>query len=655
MEFSATGGILGDQLIKALGNTLMHSLWQGVLLAIAGGLIISLTRKQTAALRYNLLLAAMLLFTCGVAITFLMQLQPARGAQITYVNGANPVVNAAAGGQPQLIVAPNGTRPVLTNVVLSYFNRYCNTIVMIWFLIICIKSVKLAAGVYEVYQLRRIKISAVSKYWEDRVAQLSAQLKVKQVIGLAESGIAKVPMVIGHLKPLILIPVGFINALPPAEVEAILAHELAHIRRRDYLVNLLQSFMEIVFFFNPAVLWISQLLKAERENCCDDIALEHTNSKYGYIQALLSCQEYKPAPGLGMAMSGQKGNLLDRVKRIVNNNNQSLNIMEKTLLTIGLVAAGICTVAFSANKEIKINPNHQATAQGQTRHITVDPKVGYVFKTGTKTYSFNKTDAKISELKVNGKKIPDAQAAKYRPQIDALLKQNEQAQKAETASDTTRGKTKLYKQADFDDGTTMKVMASKDGKKQTAYVFKRDGVLYQFFMKGTHATAVYVNGEEKPVSQYQSKIDDLIEEYDEVAAVAPVAPAAPVMALGPLQSPAPMAMVAPVTPMAPPTPLKPMSAAFAMAKPIPPMAPMKPMIAMTPLPPVKMDTMFRVITQSLIKQGVIKDKNDYDIDITNKYLSVDGVKQSEELHKQVLDKLRMKPGDKINWHYSNHE
>lgn len=87
-------------------------------------------------------------------------------------------------------------------------------------------------------------------------------------------------------------------------------------------------------------------------------------------------------------------------------------------------------------------------------------------------------------------------------------------------------------------------------------------------------------------------------------------------------------------------------------KPMPPMAMIAPM---KPLPPVKMDTMFTIITQSLIKQGVIKDKNDYDLDINNKYLSVDGVKQPEELHKQVLDKLKIKPGDKVNWHFSKHE
>src|SRR5476651_2673010 len=169
-----------------------------------------------------------------------------------------------------------------------------------------------------------------------------------------ESGIAKVPMVIGHLKPVILIPIGLINSLSSDEVEAILIHELAHIQRRDYLVNILQSFMEIVFFFNPAVLWISKLIKAERENCCDDIAVTQTSSKVNYISALVSCQEYQlNVPAYSMALAGNKNSLVDRVKRIISSRNQSLNVVEKALLTICLVAVGLCMSAYAAREDIK--------------------------------------------------------------------------------------------------------------------------------------------------------------------------------------------------------------------------------------------------------------------------------------------------------------
>jgi len=244
MALLTTGSLLTDQLIKALGNTLIHSLWQGILLAIAGGLIIVFTKRSSAALRYNLLIGAMLLFTCGIIVTFITQLQPLHTNTAIYQSGKAavnlPVVNDA----PSPTINHVTEQQSATGVLTGFLNKNCNTIVLIWFLIICIKGVKLAVGGYEVYHLKHSKVYSVSAYWDNRLAHLSAQLKIKQAVQLLESGIAKVPMVIGHLKPVILIPVGFINALSSEEVEAILVHELAHIRRRDYLVNLLQSFME---------------------------------------------------------------------------------------------------------------------------------------------------------------------------------------------------------------------------------------------------------------------------------------------------------------------------------------------------------------------------------------------------------------------------
>jgi hypothetical protein len=152
----------------------------------------------------------------------------------------------------------------------------------------------------------------------------------------------------------ILIPIGLINSLSTDEVEAILIHELAHIRRRDYLVNLLQSFMEIIFFFNPAVIWTSQLIKTERENCCDDLAIAQSRNTENYIRALLSCEEYKEAgPNYVMAFPGSKNTLLDRVKRMVGNRNHSLNMFEKTVLTICLVVLGLGVSAFTAREDIK--------------------------------------------------------------------------------------------------------------------------------------------------------------------------------------------------------------------------------------------------------------------------------------------------------------
>lgn len=354
MTFPVINSQLTDQIIKALCNTLVHSLWQGLLLAAIAGLIVIFTKRATSALRYNLLISALLLFAIGSVITFAIQLQQVNyGGASQVSNMVNTINRSPVGIQPlqgHTIVQSTG----IVDVLSSYLNTYHNTIVLIWFLIICAKSIQLGVGLYGTYHLKRVNVMAANGYWNERMQQLACLLGIRQTISLLESGIAKVPMVIGHLKPVILIPIGLLTALSAEEVEAILVHELAHIKRRDYLVNMLQSLMEIIFFFNPAVLWISQLIKTERENCCDDMALEQSTNKVNYIRALVSCEEYQAAvPAYAMAFPGSKNSLLDRVKRLATNRNHSLNLYEKTLLAICLVVSGLCVSAFAAREHIK--------------------------------------------------------------------------------------------------------------------------------------------------------------------------------------------------------------------------------------------------------------------------------------------------------------
>ncbi|MGZ3874718.1 MAG: M56 family metallopeptidase [Mucilaginibacter sp.] len=470
MELSTTSGFLSDHLIKALGNTLVNSLWQGLVVAIAAGLIIVFTKNRRAALRYSLLVGVLILFACATLITFIDQLLANETINTASVYAVSPGVNQPGDMQPQSVAITGVAANNIPGMLMDFLNNHYNVIVLIWFLIICIKSVRFAAGIQEIYHLRNTKVNTAGKYWETRLLQLSVGLHIKQTIRLMESGIAKMPMVIGHLKPLILIPVGFINALPADEVEAILVHELAHIRRKDYLVNLLQSFMEIVFFFNPAVMWISQLIKAERENCCDDIALSQAGSKANYIQALLSCHEHQLSqPALSMALAGNKSKLLNRVKRIVNNHNQSLNIMEKTLLTICLVSAGLFTVAFSAKERDK------------------------------------KLPAKTSGLTIV-----------HTQPMNMVSLQND------TAVDKH---IKIYRPEDFDDGTTMHTIDRKNGKFQSAYLFKRKGTLYQVNMDKGQVGSLLVDGKTTSVNQYRTKIDGLLNEYKKIAN--PPAPAIP--------------------------------------------------------------------------------------------------------------------------------
>ena len=129
-------------------------------------------------------------------------------------------------------------------------------------------------------RLRRAGVCVAPGMWRARLDQLARRARISRRVVLLESCLAEVPVVIGYLRPAILVPVGLLAGLPAAQVEAILLHELAHIRRHDYLVNLLQMFVEGLLFYHPAVWWISAVIRAERENCCDDVVVATQGDAY---------------------------------------------------------------------------------------------------------------------------------------------------------------------------------------------------------------------------------------------------------------------------------------------------------------------------------------------------------------------------------------
>lgn len=340
---------LPENWLNAVGTTLFHSLWLGVVLAVFSGAVMFATRKTSARFRYNLLTACLLLFVLAISFVFYLELTKAPATLAIQLTGEVEL---------NLIKLPNAPNDISSmqfdmysgmNKVLGIWNAYANQIVLIWFLIICGKSIQLLVGLNSVFHLRKHQIYPAGKIWDEHMELLADKLGVNQKVKLMQSGIAKIPIVVGHFKPLILIPLGLLNGLSTTEVEAILAHELAHVKRRDYLVNLMQSFIEIVFFFNPAVLWVSQLIKTEREHCCDDLAVACVNDRKNYVKALVFCQEFEQrAPAYAMGITGKNGSLLHRASRMLFNTNSTLNKMEKTILTITLISAVMCTVAFKS-------------------------------------------------------------------------------------------------------------------------------------------------------------------------------------------------------------------------------------------------------------------------------------------------------------------
>ncbi|WP_295129422.1 M56 family metallopeptidase [uncultured Chitinophaga sp.] len=314
---------LQNSTVTAIGWTLLHSLWQGAIAAAATGIIILRTRRSSALLRYNLI--------SGVAVVFLLGSLFTLFIQLTAASSTTGSTNAAAAAVCPPEPGMGGTLSIL-------FNQYAGWMVMAWGTIFFFRICGMAGSLAYIRRLRSKEASLPSNEWRNRFYDIKHDMGIKKVVRLMESRLVNVPLTVGILKPIVLMPLGLLGNLPVAELETILVHELAHIRRNDYLVNLIQQVTVTIFFFNPALLWISALLKEEREACCDEIVIQHTQRKETYMQALVSFQEFTLTQNkYAMTLKNQQGALFSRIKRMLTSENEQLGSTGKLMLLAGAI------------------------------------------------------------------------------------------------------------------------------------------------------------------------------------------------------------------------------------------------------------------------------------------------------------------------------
>ncbi|MXV14403.1 M56 family metallopeptidase [Hufsiella ginkgonis] len=505
MDFFNTHS-LPDSLVKALCSALLHSLWQGILLAIATGLVVVVTRRARAAARYNALLLLLGLYTLAFAVTL--------GTGVMKIAASNPVselkrVHITGNHAPAKIEAPGSglSFDQAGNFLSGFVERYSTVFVLAWLLVVTLRIVQLGVGLQDVYRLRRHLVFAVSQEWNGRLARMAHEMGVNRVVRVMESGLARAPMAIGYLKPLILVPVGLLSSLSTAEAEAVLFHELAHIYRRDYLANLLMSLAEILFFFNPAVHWISALIRDERENCCDDMVLRRVPDKKDYIRALVACQEYQsPAPAFAMQLHGKNNVLLSRVKRMVSNRNQSLNGLEKGVMAACLLMVCVLTVAFSGGPAAgsKIS-GRKSLAHGERQlNKVVSP----------------------ADKPAPGSLIPHVQPATVPDPASP------EAKRDTVPSQESAAKIRIFNPGDLRDNTTV---SCANGNMQTVVV-KLDGTLYQVNRLNDRIASMQVNAKTIAPAEYGphlSRIDQILQSQAQLSQLS----AANTASLGTLTTP----------------------------------------------------------------------------------------------------------------------
>lgn len=298
--------------VERLAWTLVHFLWQGFLIALlyAAARRIMLHRFSANA-RYLLACAALAAMVATPLATWrLMQPPDASPADAYHIRSIPPAPSTA--GVAVVATLPDSIRaevPSMPALFLAW-------IVLAWLAGAAAFWVRLAGGWVVAARMRSMLVRRAPPEWQEALRKLGAKIRLARPVPLLVSALVQVPTVVGWLRPVVLVPVGALGGLPAAYLEALLLHELAHIRRHDYLVNMLQSVAEALLFYHPAVWWVSGHIRAGRELCCDDVAVSVSGDALTYARALAHLESSRPSH-LGAALAANGGSLADRIARLL--------------------------------------------------------------------------------------------------------------------------------------------------------------------------------------------------------------------------------------------------------------------------------------------------------------------------------------------------
>jgi beta-lactamase regulating signal transducer with metallopeptidase domain len=316
-------------LMRPVAWALTHFLWQGALVGVLLAAALVLLDGKSASLRYAVSVGALaLLLALPVATTFWL----ARAWEKAVAPVERPLSGVASpDDRPASASAEPDLGPPCPEALLWFL--------AFWTSGVAILSLYNAGGWIQVRRLRSRGIRPVPESWETIVDGLRRRLGIARAVRILETSALAVPAVIGCLRPVILVPASALTGLTPRQLEAILAHELAHVRRHDYLVNLLQTMVETLLFYHPVVWWVSRVIRREREHCCDDLAVALCGDRMVYARALAELEGLRAAPP-HLVMASANGPLLARIRRIASLPSESSRSWLAGVLALSLLPVG---------------------------------------------------------------------------------------------------------------------------------------------------------------------------------------------------------------------------------------------------------------------------------------------------------------------------
>src|SRR6185503_10098251 len=363
---------------------LVHFIWQGAIVAVLYAGVAVMLRKRAANVRYSVACAAMLLMLALPIATIFVISQSSKDEFIAK-NEALISTSRASETEPESLARVTSISESARDFRAPYqslsfslwakerFTTLMPWLVALWFAGVLFLSLRFLGGLVVAQRLKRRRARQSLQQWQEKLSSLRGRLRVSRPVRLCESVLVEVPTVIGWLRPVILVPASALTGLSAEQLEALLAHELAHIKRYDYLINLIQTAVETLLFYHPAVWWLSAQIRQEREHCCDDLAVATCGDVLTYARALAELEQLRSvAPQLAVTANG--GALINRIQRLVGSPARASHRFESWLA--GVIALATAFTIFAGAQTQTFSSDDQASKEASAAS-SLEARVAY--------------------------------------------------------------------------------------------------------------------------------------------------------------------------------------------------------------------------------------------------------------------------------------
>ena len=386
--------LLTPVVVNSFGMMILHMLWQGLIITMMLGIFLIIMKKSSAQSRYIISVISVFLFPVTSLVTFIKVYSSFKLQQELIINHIATATSLEEGGG-------------LMQSFIDVYRQYLPVVVFIWFLGMTILLLRYLGLLIYVERLKNYLVQPVTDKLISKIDQISKKFQVKKNIKSLVSSKITTPMIIGHFKPVLLLPKITIEKLSDEEMDVVLQHELAHVKRNDYLVNIFQNIIEIMFFFHPGMWWTSSIVRKEREECCDIFAIQDEKDKITLANALATIHELNnKIPNMALSFLNNKNGLFNRINNLFGKPGMATFKEGLVVAFFFFLSISLMSFIITGNKADKCTEELSTIsgelANGEHLFAKID-------STGT-----------IKKLFVEGKSIKGKKMNFYQPDVDSI-------------------------------------------------------------------------------------------------------------------------------------------------------------------------------------------------------------------------------------------